>query len=105
MLAKLVAFRVYQNTAKAIKNSHPTLNRFVQKFYGQDTSSHQGKYHHHKHGLLEDVPHIKLVRGVIIIKVEHLERVLNFLNEYNAEIYIRDVILTPEDEKTLTKET
>ena len=36
MLAKLVAFRVYQNTAKAIKNSHPALNRFVQKFYGQD---------------------------------------------------------------------
>jgi len=39
------------------------------------------------------------------VRAVDLERVLNFLNEYDAEIYTRDIILTPEDEKTLTKET
>jgi hypothetical protein len=53
---------------------------------------------------MEDIPHIRLIRGVIIIRDADLETVLNFLNEYNAEIYTRDIILTPEDEKTLTKE-
>jgi len=80
------------------------MNRFVQKFYGQDTSSHKGKYHHHKRGLLEDIAHIRLVRGVIILKEVDLEKVLSFLNEYDAEVYTRDIILTLEDEKILNKE-
>lgn len=105
MRGKLVAFRVYKNAGKAIKNSQATLNRFVQKFYGQDTTNHKGKYRHHRRGLLEDIPHIKLVRGVIILKKADLEKVLKFLNEYNAEIYTRDVILTPEDEKALSQES
>ena len=104
MRGKLVAFRVYKNTDRAIKNSQATLNRFVQKFYGQDSTSHKGKYRHHRCGLLEDIPHIKLVRGVIILRKGDLERVLKFLDEYNAEVYTRDVILTPEDEKALSQE-
>jgi len=51
----------------------------------------------------KDIPHINLVHGVIIIKEKNLEKVLNFLNAHNAEIYTKDVTLTPEDEKTLTK--
>jgi hypothetical protein len=103
-VGKLVAFRVYKNKDKELKNSQAVMNRFVQKFYGQNTSSHSGKYLHHKRGLLEDVVHIRLVRGVIILKEADLGRVLSFLNEYNAEVYIRDIILTPEDEKILSKE-
>jgi len=103
MLGKLVAFRVYKNNVKA-ENGKTVLNRFVQKFYGQDASSHGGKYRHHRRGLLEDVAHVKLVRSVIIVKESDLERVLQFLAEYNAEVYIRDIILTSEDEKTLNKE-
>jgi hypothetical protein len=53
---------------------------------------------------MEDIVHIKLIRGVIIIREVDLGRVLNFLNEYGAEVYTRDIILTSEDEKTLTKE-
>jgi hypothetical protein len=98
---KLVAFRVYKNVDKKVKNSQATLNRFVQKFYGQDVSSHGGRYFSHKRGLLEDVAHVKLVRGVIIIRVCDLEKVISFLEEYSAEVYVRDIVLTFEDEKTL----
>jgi hypothetical protein len=103
MYGKLVAFRVYKNNIKTDKGK-TVLNRFVQKFYGQDASSHGGKYHHHRRGLLEDIAYIKLVRSVIIVKETDLEKVLHFLAEYNAEVYIRDIILTLEDEKTLNKE-
>lgn len=54
--------------------------------------------------MLEDIAHIKLVRSVIIVKESDLGQVLHFLAEYNAEVYIRDIILTLEDEKTLNKE-
>ncbi|MDR0493790.1 MAG: hypothetical protein LBH74_09175 [Nitrososphaerota archaeon] len=104
MHGKLVVFRVYKNAKRGVQTSPTFINRFVQKFYGQDTTNHGGKYKHHRHGLMEDIPHIKLIRGVIIIRAADLEPVLNFLNEYNAEIYTRDIILTPEDEKALTKE-
>jgi hypothetical protein len=56
-------------------------------------------------GLLEDVAHVKLVRSVIIVKETDLEKVLRFLEKYDAEVYTRDILLTPEDERTLNKET
>ena len=99
MKGRLVAFKIYKNT------NHATTNCFVQKFYGQDVTSHGGKYRSHKHGLLEDILHIKLQRGVIILLEKDLEVVLAFLNEYKAEIQVRDVVLTHKDEKTLTKES
>ncbi|MDR2204249.1 MAG: hypothetical protein LBE76_08180, partial [Nitrososphaerota archaeon] len=80
------------------------INRFVQTFYGQNTASHKGGYRYHGHGLMEDIPYIKLIRGVIIVRGSDLERVLSFLKEYNAEVYTRDVTLTLEDEKILNKE-
>jgi hypothetical protein len=76
----------------------------VQKFYGQTVSSRGGKYRHHVRGLLEDVAHVRLVRSVIIVKASDLDRVLQFLEGYDAEVFIRDILLTPEDEKTLQKE-
>jgi len=77
MYGKLVAFRVYKNNIKSDKGK-TVLNRFVQKFYGQDASSHGRKYHYHRRGLLEDIAHIKLVRSVIIVKESDLEQVLRF---------------------------
>jgi hypothetical protein len=103
MYGKLVAFRVYKNNIKSDKGK-TVLNRFVQKFYGQDTSSHGGKYRHHRRGLLEDIAYIRLVRSVIIVKESDLGQVLGFLAEYNAEVYVRDIVLTLEDEKILNKE-
>jgi len=53
---------------------------------------------------MEDIAHIKLIRGVVIVRAVDLERVLNFLSEYGAEIYTQDSILTSEGRKVLTKE-
>jgi hypothetical protein len=54
--------------------------------------------------LLEDIPHIRLIRGVIVVRVVDLGVVVDFLNKYNAELWVWDVTLSPEDEKTLTRE-
>jgi hypothetical protein len=80
-----------------------SINLFCKKFYGQDTSSHGGKYRYRRHGLLDNIPHIKLIGGVILVKKDSAEKVIDFLREYNAEFYIRDVILLYEDEVVLGK--
>jgi hypothetical protein len=77
------------------------VSKFCQRFYGQDTSSGKGKYQYHRQGLLDDIPHRKLLRGVIIIGPNDLEKVLSFLEKYDATVYYREVKLIGEDRKLL----
>ena len=77
------------------------INQFCKKFYGQDSTSWKGKYHYHRRGLLDDIPHKKLIRGVIIIEEKYLYTVKKFLEEYNATVFIRKIILTEDDEREL----
>ena len=76
---------------------------FVKKFYGQATTSHRGKYRYRRRGLLDDVPHIKLGRGVIIIRPIDLDRVTRFLDEWEVDYTTRDIVLNPADQKVLTQ--
>jgi hypothetical protein len=91
----ILIFRVYANT------DQKTANRFTQKLYGQNTTLHHGKYAYHKRGLLEEIAHIRLIRGVIIVRREDAAKVEAFLKEYNAEYYIRTIELEPSDQKKL----
>ena len=83
------------------RTNHNIVNQFCKRFYGQKTSSHKGKYRYRIRGLLDDIPYVKLIRGVIIIHENNAKKIVRFLKKYNAEIYIRDIILTHKDEKSL----
>ena len=83
------------------KKKNVEISKFCQKFYGQDTSSWGGKYHYHRHGLLDDIPHRKLLQGVILINKSNLETVLEFLEKYEAQVYAREVKLIEKDRKTM----
>lgn len=85
------------------KTEQKSINQFCKKFYGQNTSSHGGKYQYRRQGLLDNIPHIKLIGGVIIVTKDFTEKVIGFLKEYNAEFYVREVILLHEDELVLRK--
>lgn len=95
MSGKIVVFHL------PAKSNNTKLSKFCQKFYGQDTSSWKGKYRYHRHGLLDDIPNHKLLRGVIIIKNEDITEVLEFLKTYDAEVHIRTIELSEEDRKIL----
>ena len=83
------------------KTDHNTVNKFMQKFYGQDSSSWNGKYKYHRHGFMEDIPHRKLLRGVVILRGEDVPEVLDFLGKYSVMLHVREIRLTPDDEKIL----
>jgi len=91
----IVIFRIYARSNQRVANA------FTQKLYGQDTRTHHGKYTFHKRGLLEDIPHIRLIRGVIIVRRQDAPRVEAFLKEYGAEYYVRTVELEPSDQRKL----
>lgn len=85
------------------KKKNVELSKFCQKFYGQSTSSHSGKYKYHRYGLLDDIQYRKLSRGVILIYNDDLESILEFLKKYSACIHAREVKLTKEDETIMKK--
>ena len=70
---------------------------FAKSLYGQDTTSHSGKYRYRRSGLLDDIPYIKLIRGVIIVRLEDANPVSEFLERYSAHYSKRIVRLEPED--------
>jgi len=79
------------------KTPNKIVNQFCKKFYGQDTSSHRGKYRYHRHGLLDDLPHRRLTRQVVIVRSQDASTVIGFLEKYSLEIHVRQVELTDED--------
>ena len=91
MQGAIVIFRLPPKTKQSVANV------FCQRFYGQDASSHGGKYRYHRRGILDDIPYRKLIRGVILIEPKDLETVLAFLRRYDAEIYVRSIRFTAED--------
>ncbi|MGC8726320.1 MAG: hypothetical protein ACP5RS_07100 [Thermoplasmata archaeon] len=84
------------------KTPQVEINKFMQKFYGQDSTSCKGKYVYHRHGFLEDIPHRKLLRGVIILRNEDARMIIEFLKKYNIKLYVREIKLTPDDEEALS---
>ncbi|MDP6155809.1 MAG: hypothetical protein QF682_06690 [Candidatus Thermoplasmatota archaeon] len=79
------------------KTEHKILNKFCQRLYGQNTSSWGGKYRYRRKGILDEIPHRKLLKGVVLLLPKDLERLLSYLEEFNALVYVRKVQLEYED--------
>ena len=73
----------------------------VKKLYGQQTSSHGGRYRYRRKGLLDKVPAQRLIRGVIIVRSEDEPQVTELLENFEMEIHVRNVLLTQDDIITL----
>jgi len=95
MKIMLIVFYLPPNTPRTIRN------KFPQKLYGQAVSSWGGKYRYRKTGFLESIPYRKLYRGVILVRDEDLDSVLNFLKSWDAIVEVREIIPLDEDLKGL----
>lgn len=88
---KIIVFRVLTKTNKLV------MNKFCRQFYGYFDRSHNYRYQYQRKGFIENFPHIKILRGVIVVKIEDANEIVSFLESYNAEIFAREIILVPED--------
>jgi hypothetical protein len=73
----------------------------VKRLYGQSTSSQGGKYRYRRKGLLDEIPSVRLIRGVIIVEKKNKKKILELLEEFDAEVYVREVVLIRKDLKEL----
>lgn len=89
--------------AYRLKTPHDpnVASALVKKLYGQNTSSHGGKYRYRRKGLLDEIPSSKLIRGVIIVRKKDKKKILELLNEFEAEVHVREVVLKNKDVKAL----
>ena len=88
---RLIVFKL------AKTNDRVAMNRFCRRFYGYLDHSHNNKYRYQRKGFLDDFPHLRLQSGVIVVKKEDAREILSFIKSYNAEIFMRDIILTKRD--------
>lgn len=67
--------------------------RFHDAFWGRTTKTWKGRYEYHRAGLMEEVAHHRLIRGVFLIRLKDVGRVRAFLQQWGAEVHIRRVHL------------
>jgi hypothetical protein len=79
------------------KTPQPVANRFVQKLYGQASTTRGGSYRYRKIGLLDGIPHRKLRPGVLIVRERDLPGLVEFLRQWRAEFEVRRITPNPED--------
>lgn len=72
---------------------------FRQRFIGAVTTSHGGRYQSHRHGLLEQIPHRRLIPGVLLLEDAGRAEVEEFLRREGATYWVREIILTEEDRR------
>jgi hypothetical protein len=98
MRVSLLVFRLPPGTPNG------EVGKFVKKLYGQATSSWEGKYTYRRSGLLDGIPHRKLLRGVVIVRQRDEAEVLGFLKEWRAKVEVRAIRPTVEDLRVLERE-
>ncbi|MGI0068105.1 MAG: hypothetical protein ACREB9_06785 [Thermoplasmata archaeon] len=75
--------------------------KFCQRLYGQAVSSWGGKYRYRRTGVLDGIPHRKLLRGVVILRESDLAAVRQVLTEFGASVEVRVIQPTAEDRLAL----
>lgn len=79
------------------------IKRFCNRLYGYKDHSQNGKYLYDRKGLLDEFPHILInpIRSVIIVKKENAKKILDFLKEFDAEVYTKEIQLEKDELKKL----
>ena len=73
-------------------------DKVCRRLLGRTVKTHKGKYTHRVKGILDDVPHIRVGNGILIIDKTNEIKLSNFLEENKVKnVFIRDIILTKSD--------
>lgn len=86
-------------------NKLPSQERckIYRKLNGWKDKSQHSKYTYDRKGILSSIPHILINRCVLIVGKEDADKLIFFLNENKAEVFVRDIILNKSDMKKLMK--
>lgn len=86
MKAKLISY----NLSNLSNYKKVLVSRIL---HGYTDNSNNGAYRYERKGILNEIPHHKLNRGVIIIKKEDEKRFISVLNKYNVECQTFEIVI------------
>lgn len=56
--------------------------------FGYNDHSNKGSYTYKREGILKEIPHLRLLRGVVIVKPDGLKRLIKVFKKCNAIYYV-----------------
>jgi len=56
--------------------------------FGYNDHSNKGSYIYKREGILKEIPHLRLLRGVLIVKSGYQRKVLKVLKKYKAKYFV-----------------
>lgn len=74
---------------------------FRRRIYGEETASWGGRYRYRRRGVLDDLPHVRLYWGIVIVRREDARKFLAAVRGNGGEAATRAVGLTAADRKSL----
>ena len=91
---RIIIYKVRKHLPAGIKS------RLSQKLSGYEDKSNFAKYTYKREGLLDKIPHMSPLRGVLIIRPRDIKKIYELLKD-RADIFSRKIVLTKKDKKKL----
>lgn len=89
---------------KLTKLPQTDRDNICRKLLGRIVKTHHGNYTHHVKGLLNTIPHIRVTRGVLLVKKTDEQELSKFFRDHKIEdLFIRNIILKMEDIERLNE--
>ena len=76
------------------------VTRLSQKLLGYKDKSNFAKYTYKREGLLDNIPHMSPLRGVLIVRARDIKKIYELLKD-RADVLSRKIVLTAKDKKKL----
>ena len=77
--------------------------RFNRKFLGYTDKSQYGKFSYSRDGIMSRLPHVHAFNSCFIIRMDDLEEVKGFCDQYDVELFVREVVLVESDIEVLNR--
>ena len=77
------------------------VSKFYRDLYGYQSYSHYGRYRSRKPGFLDGIRNIRYDKGILMIRMEDMGRVVSYLEEKGAKVSKWEVIPRSEEKKQL----
>ena len=95
-----VAIITFDIKTKKFKSRYE-VNKFFRGLYGweQTVPGNKKKYHYHRCGVLDRVPHAKIADSVLLVAFKNLRDILNYLRQWEEKIDYEIISMMMEKKK------
>ena len=61
--------------------------------FGYIDNSNKGNYRYKRSGVLESIPHLRLLKGVIVVKIKDKKKITSILNKHRVDYMVFNITI------------